>query len=205
MSKSFPPISSIRRESVCVSDYSLISDPPLAGYNRQSGDISLRAPSGLSIVSVSLPLDGDSEADKAIEAAFGAALPDPGKSVCAKDGARLIRLGQDQAFIIFHHTAPDAERVVARMLDSKAYTTDQTDVWVCLEIDGTNSRRALERICPIDLHPDAFAQNDAARTVMEHLGALVVRTGANGFLLLSASSSAGSFLHAVETSVKNVS
>lgn len=187
-----------------MSDYTLISEPPLAGYEKQANGISLRAPSGLAIVSVALPLGQEADAEKAIETAYGAALPDPGKSIVAKDGARLVRLGRDQAFVIFHHTAPDAERVVARLLDGKAYTTDQTDVWTCLEIDGETSRRALERICPIDLHPGAFAEGDAARTVMEHLGVLIIRTGANGFLLLSASSSAGSFLHAVETSVENV-
>ena len=39
---------------------------------------------------------------------------------------------------------------------------------------------------------------------MEHLGVLIMRTGEDRFLLLSASSSAGSFLHAVETAIKSV-
>ena len=40
---------------------------------------------------------------------------------------------------------------------------------------------------------------------MEHLGTIIIRTEQDTFLLLSASSSAGSFLHAVETSIRNVS
>ena len=44
----------------------------------------------------------------------------------------------------------------------------------------------------------------AARTVMEHLGVLILRTGEDDYLLLSASSSAKSFLHAVEVSLTNV-
>jgi sarcosine oxidase subunit gamma len=44
----------------------------------------------------------------------------------------------------------------------------------------------------------------AQRTVMEHLGVLILRTGDDAFMLLSASSSAKSFLHALETSVANV-
>jgi sarcosine oxidase subunit gamma len=40
---------------------------------------------------------------------------------------------------------------------------------------------------------------------MEHMGAIVARTGDETYLLLSASSSAKSFAHAVEVSAKNVS
>ena len=188
-----------------MSEFTLTSAPPLAGYNQPFGDITLKAPADLALVSVALPLGTETAAKKAIKAAYGADLPEPGKSVVAKDGARLVRLSPDQGFVIFTHPTPDAERVVAERIKGKAYTTDQTDVWTGLEISGTGSRRALERICPLDIHPDAFAEDDAARTVMEHLGVLIIRTEAEAYLLLSASSSAGSFLHAVETSIHNVS
>jgi sarcosine oxidase subunit gamma len=39
---------------------------------------------------------------------------------------------------------------------------------------------------------------------MEHLGVLILRSGDDEYLLLSASSSARSFLHAVETSLRNI-
>lgn len=188
-----------------MADYTLISAPPLAGFDETIGDTRLFAPADLALVSVALPLGGETGAFKAIKAAYGADLPDPGKSVVAKDGVRLVRLGPDQAFVVFSHSTPDANEVVQTRLDGKAYTTDQTDVWTGLAIEGESARTALERICPLDLHPDAFAVDDAARTVMEHLGVLIVRTGANGYLLLSASSSANSFLHAIETSIHNVS
>lgn len=186
-----------------MSDFTLISAPPLAGYAQDFGDVSLKAPADLALVSIALPLGGEDAAEKAIATVYGVALPAPGKSVPSKDGkARLVRLGPDQAFVIFTHATPDAERFVAGKLKGAAYTTDQTDVWTGLEISGTGSRKALERICPLDLHPGSFAVDDANRTVMEHLGVLIIRTGAEAYLLLSASSSAGSFLHAVETSIK---
>ena len=56
---------------------------------------------------------------------------------------------------------------------------------------------SVARICPIDLHADAFGPDHATRTVMEHIGAMILRTGEDAFLLLSARSSAQSFLHAV--------
>ena len=185
-----------------MSDYTLTSAPPLEGYDREFNNVSLSAPADLALVSIALPLGGEDAAQKAVEAAYGVALPEPGKSILSKDGAtRLVRLGPDQALAIFKHATPDAERVVAGKLNGAAYTTDQTDVWCGLEISGAGSRRALERICPLDLHPDSFVEGDAHRTVMEHMGVLIIRTGADEYLLLSASSSAGSFLHAVEISI----
>ncbi|WP_281966911.1 sarcosine oxidase subunit gamma [Roseovarius nanhaiticus] len=187
-------------------DFTLTAAPPLAGYERSFGDIRLSAPKDLAIVSIALPLGGEDAAKKAIKTAFGIPLPEVGLSDVAKDKATAImRLGADQAFVLFPRATPDAEPHIASKLKGAAYTTDQTDAWCALEISGPGARRALERICPIDLHPDAFKVNAIARTIMEHMGAIVARTGDETYLLLSASSSAKSFAHAVEVSAKNVS
>ena len=70
--------------------------------------------------------------------------------------------------------------------------------------DSARAEEALRRLCPIDLAGAQFPLNASARTVMEHMGAIVVRVSVDSFLLLSASSSAKSFWHAVEVSMKNV-
>ncbi len=186
-------------------DFTLIAAPPLAGYDRSFGDIKLSAPKDLAIVSIALPLGGEDAAKKAVKTAFGIALPEVGTSATTKNDAEAImRLGVDQAFVLFACATPDAERQIAAKLKGAAYTTDQTDAWCSLEISGPGARRALERICPIDLHPNAFAVSAIARTMMEHMGSIIARTGEDTYLLLSASSSAKSFLHAVELSAKNV-
>lgn len=188
-----------------MADFTLTSAPPLAGHDATFGTTRLHAPANLAIVSVALPLGGEDAALSAIKTAYGSNLPEPGKSVVtAKGDARLLRLAPDLAFVMFTHDGPGAMDVVAAKLKDTAYLTDQTDVWCALELGGPMARAALERICPIDLHPDAFALNDGARTVMEHLGSVIIRTDIDTYLLLSASSSAGSFLHAVETSIENV-
>lgn len=184
-----------------MAEYTLQAEPPLAGTEMEIADVRLWAPADLALVSLALPLGGE---EAAIRATYGTELPEIGRSVVADDGTRLIRLAPDLAFALFIHATPDAERVVADRLSGAVYTTDQTDVWVTLALSGPNTRRALERICPIDLHPDVFAVDHAARTVMEHLGVLILRTGDDDYLLLSASSSAKSFLHAVEVSLRNI-
>jgi len=186
-----------------VPDFTLTAAPPLAGLHRTIEGATLTAPAGLAIVSMALPLGMEAQAEKAIKAAFGA-LPDVGLSSEAK-GHRLMRLGLDQAFVLFTCHAPDAEPKVAAKLKGAAYTTDQTDAWCILELTGPRARDVLERICPIDLHPLAFSVGALARTIMEHMGSIVLRSGEDTYLLMSASSSAKSFAHAVEVSMENVS
>jgi sarcosine oxidase subunit gamma len=187
-----------------VADFTLTAEPPLEGTDMVIAGVRLWAPADLAVVSIALPLGREDAARNAIEAAYGVALPEIGKSVITPEDTRLIRLASDLAFAMFAHATPDAEPVVAGRLEGAAYTTDQTDVWVALGLSGAGARRGLERICPIDLHSDAFGVDDAARTVMEHLGVLILRSGDDEYLLLSASSSARSFLHAVETSLRNI-
>ena len=86
-----------------------------------------------------------------------------------------------------------------------AYITDQTDAWVILEISGESSREALERICQVDLDKNVFQLDGMARTTMEHMSAIIIRKADDTFYLMSASSSAKSFLHAVELSAQHVS
>lgn len=188
-----------------MAEYTLIAEPPLAGYDETFGDMRLVAPADFALVSIALPLGREDKALKAIKTGYGVDLPEVGESILSKDGkVRLLRMAQDQAFVMFTHSKPDAAQVVSKKIKDSAYVTDQTDVWTALHLSGPSSRRALERICPIDLDTETFAEGHVARTVMEHLGVVILRDAADSFVLLSASSSAGSFLHAVETSIHNV-
>lgn len=186
-------------------EFELVSAPPLAGYAEDFGSVSLHAPGDLAVVNLALPLGTEEKALKAIKSGYGVDLPAPGKSVETKKGAaRLLRLAPDQVFAVFTHAGADAEDVVTKAVKNALYITDQTDVWCGLEISGSQALDVLERICPIDLHPSSFDIGDCARTVMEHLGVLILRTGTDRYLLLSASSSAKSFQHMLVTSAKNV-
>ena len=188
-----------------MANLSLTAAPFLGGYTREFGTVALREIVGLAVVSIAIPLGDDAKVAKAVKSAFKAAMPSPIHSTLGKDGARLLSSAADQVLVVFDHDGPDANTVVHAKLKGVAYTTDQTDNWVALEISGQDARTALERICPIDLHNSAFAIDQSARTTMEHMGAFIIRTADDSFVLLCASSSAASFLHAVETSITNVS
>ena len=179
----------------------LTPTPTLGGYDRSFGELQLRERSELALVSIAIPLDGLQAAEKALKSAFKLDLPNPGKSNVNKT-YRLIRISPDQAMLVFEHATADAARVVQQALQGSVYTTEQTDAWVVLTLTGATARTALERLCPLDLHDLAFPVDTAARTVMEHMGAMILREAEDSFTLMSASSSAASFLHAIETSIE---
>ena len=165
------------------------------------GALRLRARPDLALVSMAVPLGGEDAVAAAVKRAWGLDLPDARVTVAAETGPRLMRMGPDQLLVLFSHGAPDAAAVVERALKGAAYVTDQTDTWVGLSLEGPDWRVPMERLCPLDLHDDAFPVGAGARTMMEHMPAIVVREARDSLLSLSAASSAQSFLHALETSI----
>lgn len=176
---------------------------PILGADLSIGPNRITERSDLALISVAVPLDGAERLAQALHDAWGLTMPTARLSSQATD-LRAILSAPDQLLLLFPHDGADAEAHVQSQLKGAGYTTDQTDGWVMLELSGPDTLSALERICPIDLDTSGFPSGAFARTVMEHMGALVLRLEDDRLLLMSASSSAASFLHAVETSYRNV-
>lgn len=182
-----------------MADFALEAAPILGGLDKTIGEGRIVERDDLALVSVAVPLNGDAALEKALKDGWGLARPEPTQSVTSGDTS-AISMAADQLMLVFPHATPDANAVVQSKLKGAGYTTDQTDSWVVLEVSGTATHAALERICPLNLDIDAFPIGASGRTTMEHMGALIVRTGEDSFMLMSASSSAASFAHAVELS-----
>jgi sarcosine oxidase subunit gamma len=190
-----------------VGEFNLKPEPFLGGYERDFGFISIKELNQQAVVSFAIPNGGENKAKKTLKKLFGVSCPKVGESELSKDGSlRLMRLGPDQLFCLIsdQQDTHAAYQDIDQKLGQDIYTTDQSDVWVCLEASGPQTLKVMERICPIDLHPDNFKINNLARTTMEHLGTIILRSAKNTYVLLSASSSANSFLHTLETSIKNI-
>ena len=190
-----------------MAEPALTARTPLGGYARTFGAVALAEVIDLSLVSAAVPNGGDDAFAAALAQGFGASRPSTGESVPGdRLGARILGMQPDQMFILFEAPDPDrAAETVSAALGPAAYVTDQSDSWAMLRIEGAAARAALERICMLDLDDAAFPEGSVARTVMEHLAVIVLRDGADSFLLMTPRSSARSFLHAVELSVANVS
>lgn len=194
-----------------MANMTLQAQTPLASYDQQFGKTRLSEHSGVSIHSIALALSPDN-ALASITSTLGAAWPDVGYSTSnANHTHRLLGLQKDQVFVLSNfsdvnsgeHFSKDASTPLPALHDD-AYVTDQSDSWAGLVIEGPSALSALERICPIDLHPDVFKVGQVTRTSMEHLAVIILRESDERYLLLSPSSSAYSFLHAVETSLQNI-
>ena len=183
---------------------SLEAVPALGGADIRIGANHIQERHDLAMVAVATPLGGDAALKKALKAGLGLSMPSATISVVGDD-ARAVSAAPDQMLLVFAHAAPDAESHVQARLKGAGYTTDQTDSLVAIEISGPDTIAAMERLCPLDLHADSFGTNAAGRTAMEHMAATIICLGAAHFLLLVARSSGQSFLHAIETSYRNVS
>ena len=186
-------------------DFTLTAKPPLDGIRIDLDGVSVKEISDRQLVSISIPRNGEAPLNQAVMNAYRLELPVVGTStVTPATDVRLMGIQRDQLFLLCEHTGDNPVAAVSEVLGNAGYYTDQSDSWAVLELSGPQSRRVLERICPVDLAPDQFAVNAVTRTVMEHLGVIVLRTGADTFMLFSATSSALSFLGAIETSARNV-
>ena len=195
---------------------SLTAQSPLGGYELITDGTSLVEVTGLSMVSVA-PLAG-SQADfqTAMAKLFktnktgNTGSPKPSATMAldrsGKQRCILMPSAQNQWFLCFDDDGTNpidaAKALLGQSLSKQMAMTDQSDSWVILALSGPQSRQTLARICPIDCSASAMPVGSTARTIMEHLGAIIIRRPDEGdnqprFWLLSARSSAASFLHAI--------
>jgi len=192
---------------------SLTAQSQLGGYEMITNGASLIEVAGLSMVSIA-PLAGS-------QAAFQTAMtklfktgtsdsPEPSATMAldrsGKQCCILMPSAQNQWFLCFDDDGTNpidaAKALLGKSLSKQMAMTDQSDSWVILALSGSQSRQTLARICPIDCSASAMHIGTTARTSMEHLGAIITRRPDEGdhqpcFWLLSARSSAASFLHAI--------
>jgi len=183
----------------------LDANSPLNGFDETINDIRISEVTGLSILSLAVPLTMDVKFKDAVRKTFGLALPEPGRLTSdTKIGTKLLWTAPDQIFALQDESRISGIASLKDRMGSNAYLTDQSDSWAILALGGDRVLQALERICPIDLNPAKFKTGMAARTHMEHLGVFILRVEDDTWWLMSARSSAGSFLHAVTQSAKNI-
>ena len=188
-----------------MADFTLTAATPLGGLNLRFEEVEIAEEGERALVSVAIPNGGEAALAGSVKQAYGVDLPAVGRSMRSQDGLfQLLGMARDQIFLLFDDPGGDPVAHVEAQLGQTAYLADQSDSWVMLTVSGHRARAALERICPLDLHPDKFAIGHVARTVMEHHAAIVMRLEAARYLLLSPRSSAGSFAHAVQVSAENV-
>ena len=186
-------------------DLMLIKDAFLSGYSQQIGSLLLQEIQECGLVSLSWPEDASKNIASTIRNAWQLEMPQPGKFTGpSTNGVSLVWMAPNQIFILINLAQSSQLNFVRNVLGNEYYLTDQSDNWCGLRVMGPEVISALERICPIDLHQSEFPPGSAARTVMEHLGMIILCVDNNNYVLFSANSYAQSFLHAIQQSALNV-
>jgi sarcosine oxidase, subunit gamma len=186
--------------------HDLAAITPLGGSTPktdQIGAIRITEVTDRALASVSCrPGKGQAFAEAA-KALFGAALPGPGMSTTG-DPYGLIWTGPDQWFA----EAPfgsheDIARIVKAGLGDTASVTEQTDGWVRFDVEGAPVVDMLERLCPVASRQ--MKTGAATRTVLEHMGCLVIcRAEGARFSILAPRSYAGSLHHALAAAAHSI-
>jgi len=179
---------------------------PLDGTDLRFDGIVILGVTRVSVVSVAIPRNGEAKVSAALKKRFGKGLPVIGSSLIDDDQSmRLLRLGQDELLLLIDTFTSDPVASAQEVFGQTVYLVDLSDSHAMLEVSGGRCLEALERICPLDLASDRFTVGAVVRTLMEHLDVIILRSGEDKYLLMSARSSAKNFLHAVQTSAENVS
>ncbi|MGP1358577.1 sarcosine oxidase subunit gamma [Roseicyclus sp.] len=172
----------------------LIAKTPFAGLlPLRAGTVEATEARFEAITSVT-PFRGRADAvSAALETATGLRLPPPnGTSVSG--AARAVWTGMDQCFVL--GPAPGAL--------SGAAVTDQSDAWAAVLLSGPDAREVLARLVPVDLRPEVFGVDAAARTLLGHMSCVLVRTGADDYLAMVFRSMAGTAAHELERALRMV-
>lgn len=123
----------------------------------------------------------------------GVGMPGPGQVVPLGMG-RLVWTGRQQAFLL--------GEMLPEGLD--AAITDQADAWVWVRLTGEDVTEVLARLCPLDLRESAFPVDSCARSLLAHLSAIYIRTGAQSFEIAVFRSMAQTLRHEVTEAMRTV-
>ncbi|MEO3430619.1 sarcosine oxidase subunit gamma family protein [Pelagibius sp. CAU 1746] len=123
---------------------------------------------GEKLLPAAVNLRGDA-ADPAFVAAVREALgvePPTAPNTAASSGELvLLWLGPDEWLAVRHDATPEGEALLAAKLrealgDLHAAVAEVGEQYACIHLAGPKAREAIEKGCPLDLHPRAFGGVD---------------------------------------------
>lgn len=129
---------------------------------------------------------------EALKSAHGIAFPAPNRTTGSSP--RAVWCGMGQALVMGAFACPDLP----------AACVDHSDAWTVVRIDGVDAAAVLARLTPIDLRAAVFKRGHTARTLVGHMTASVTRVGSNAFEIMVMRSMAGTLVHDLERTARNV-
>jgi sarcosine oxidase subunit gamma len=125
---------------------------------------------------VNLRLDpGNAEVMAAFEAAFGFALPTSANTSAGNADTIALWLGPDEWWLVVPGPEPEAgpalaEKLRAALTGHFAAVTEVGESRACIRVSGPRARALLQKGCPLDFHPRAFAAGACAQSILAKAG-----------------------------------
>lgn len=124
-----------------------------------------------------------------IEALLGAALPTACGSASRGDGITVLWLSPDEFLVV---SDLEAAELTSGLVDAfegeRGSATDLSANRTTLELSGPAARQVLEKGCPLDLHPRAFAVGTAYVTVIGSVAVVLWKVADEVYRILPRSS-----------------
>lgn len=179
----------------------LESTTAFSGLERSIGELTIRDAGHRVMISLAFKSGKRDAIDALCQSRLGISLPAMGGVSRARDGLTLLGLQYDQIWCCQEDSGDaDARNLSARLGNQDGlYLTDHGDGWAILSLEGKSILAVLERLCPLNLDTRFFPVQSVSRTVLEHMGAVIIRTGDFAFDIMTPRSYASSLLHAVES------
>ena len=159
------------------------------------GNVSLSELTPESVTSVAAFKGQSKAASAALEAADNVAMPAPNRST-GNAKLRAIWTGPDQAFYMGAALKAD--------LSGIASTTDQTDAWAIVKLEGDHAADVLARLTPIDLRATSFKRGHTAKTDLMHMSSSITKIGANAFEIMVFRSMAKTLVYDLTTAMASM-
>lgn len=120
---------------------------------------------------------------------LGTGLPETCGPVTSSGGHSALWLGPDEWLVV---SETDGGELVAQLIDALAgdrgSVVDVSANRTTLEVSGPGAREALEKGCPVDLHPRSFLPGTAVSTTLGRVPVLLWQTEETTYRLLPRSS-----------------
>lgn len=140
---------------------------------------------------VNIRAEAGSPAGRRIESALGVALPRTVGQTTRKGAYDVLWLGPDEWLVLSATDAGLAERLKAAAAEGagegrgeNAQVVDVSANRTILELGGPQAREVLEKGCPVDLHPRAFANDTAVTTTLARVPVIVWKSDDTMFRIL---------------------
>ncbi len=126
---------------------------------------------------------------------LGLAFPAP-NSMTAAGALRIVWAGREMAFLL-GGPAPEG-------LEDLAALSDQSDGWVFVQLTGAAAREVLARVTPLDLRDAAMPVASAARTLINHMPALILHNAPQAYEIAVFRSMAATLVEELEAAMTAV-